>query len=464
VVRRVNPIVAAGVIGLAVTGAIVFVPSVAFSYRAPVARSMLETSLTLIGCLASLLCLGRFFRSRQKWNLLTAAALAILALGYPILAAFPRALAERPGTRFSGWSMVCAQAVAAGMLVAAAVLRWSDSAQSQALWRRTMAVPPLFLAVVAIPVLAWRAPWGSDGVVVYDRVQFFANPLVSIIQLGTAVLFVIAATSFAQLAKSRADAFMEWLGVGCVLAAIASLNHSLSPSLELAWLHVGDVFMAAAVVAVAVGAVKEIASYWRDMARLARAEERRGLARDLHDGLAQELAYLVSELQSAEAEGAPSDWRRQVLSSAERALADSRRSIQALSTDRPDPFQMDLDRTVQEIMGPGERPVRLVTQSDAGTALLAPQDREHILRILREALTNAVRHGQPHRIEIAFTGAHPRVLRIRDDGVGFDPSCSDTSNGRFGLLNMREVAERMGAQFHISSAPGRGTTLEITWA
>ncbi len=91
--------------------------------------------------------------------------------------------------------------------------------------------------------------------------------------------------------------------------------------------------------------------------------------------------------------------------------------------------------------------------------------------ILVESISNALRHGQPSTVDVdlSFLG-EALLLRIRDDGHGFDISTllenNSSSTGRqFGVTNMRQLAEIIGANFALSSAPGRGTqvTLYTSW-
>ena len=91
--------------------------------------------------------------------------------------------------------------------------------------------------------------------------------------------------------------------------------------------------------------------------------------------------------------------------------------------------------------------------------------------VLVESISNALRHGLPSRVEVdlSFLG-DSLLLRIRDDGRGFDISTlleanSPPAGRHFGVANMRQLAEMIGANFALSSAPGRGTqvTLYTSW-
>jgi signal transduction histidine kinase len=244
-----------------------------------------------------------------------------------------------------------------------------------------------------------------------------------------------------------------------MLGAVASLDYALFPALNPDWLHIGDLFQTGAVLAWALSAVEEIRVYWLEVSRLARADERRRLARDLHDGLAQELAFLVSYSQAPASARSSPGWLARLRAAAERALAESRRAILALSTDASLPLDQDLGRTAADIAGAAGAAIEL----DVTDALFEPGQQETVVRIVREAVTNATRHGRATRISIQFTSGSRPLLRVCDNGVGFDPSASNGGSSGFGLLSMRERAETLGATLAVRSAPGQGTTVEVAW-
>ncbi len=83
-----------------------------------------------------------------------------------------------------------------------------------------------------------------------------------------------------------------------------------------------------------------------------------------------------------------------------------------------------------------------------------------IYRVTQEALTNAIKSGEPTRIAITLDDVGDVVrLVVTDDGVGFDP---DTVSGKgLGLAGMHERAELVNGKLSITSEPGRGTTVEL---
>ena len=194
--------------------------------------------------------------------------------------------------------------------------------------------------------------------------------------------------------------------------------------------------------------------------------ERRRMAREIHDTLAQGLAGVIMQLEAATgarsgslaAEADRHVERARAL--ARETLAEARRAVQAL---RPQALED------QEL---GEALRAMVRQRTAGSAVradfqmlgvsqpLPPAWEDHLLRVVQEVLANTLRHAGA-RVFHGQLRFDPGTLRLdlRDDGVGFDPD--DSSDG-FGLLGVRERVQAMHGQLALASAPGRGTHFAIT--
>jgi len=88
----------------------------------------------------------------------------------------------------------------------------------------------------------------------------------------------------------------------------------------------------------------------------------------------------------------------------------------------------------------------------------------NLLRIGQECLSNAVHHAQPKHIDLALNHELGIVLlRIADDGAGFDPEqLNRAANGHFGLRGIHERADQIGAKVDLTSQPGRGTIVTVT--
>ena len=100
-----------------------------------------------------------------------------------------------------------------------------------------------------------------------------------------------------------------------------------------------------------------------------------------------------------------------------------------------------------------------------GTGTKLPEEMEqHLLRIAQEAVTNALKHAGASRIGVSLhLEARNLHLRIGDNGRGFDRQDVFSSRaGHFGLIGMRERAERLGGELRLESHPGAGTEVEVT--
>ncbi len=187
----------------------------------------------------------------------------------------------------------------------------------------------------------------------------------------------------------------------------------------------------------------------------ARRRERRALAAELHDGLAQELAYLTT--QSALAEMDPADPERiaRIRAGAERALSETRLRIDQYTDRAPVPLDRVLDRLGRDLQDRSSCPIVLDLEPvgvDARTA-------HELGRVTQEAVANAVRHADARQIAVHLhSDAGLLQLSVVDDGRGLEPS---TTGRGFGLMSMRERAERLGGRCSIVSAPHGGTIVAV---
>jgi len=181
------------------------------------------------------------------------------------------------------------------------------------------------------------------------------------------------------------------------------------------------------------------------------------VARDLHDGVAQELAFIASQTRwfiRRPDDGQPLE---QIMDAVERALDESRGAIAALSRPIDEPLDLALGQAAQDVANRiGAR-----LQLDLDPRVEVPPDwRVALLRIAREAVGNAVRHGRARTVSLQLHEADSITLRVSDDGDGFDPE-APRSTLSYGLTSMRERTESLGGEFRISSVEGAGTTIEV---
>jgi signal transduction histidine kinase len=123
-----------------------------------------------------------------------------------------------------------------------------------------------------------------------------------------------------------------------------------------------------------------------------------------------------------------------------------------------DAFHVSLVRTVEEMAG--RVGARAELDVVAGVEL-PPRTREALLRVVREAVTNASRHGHAKTISVHLSNHDGLRLVIADDGKGFDLLEPAQVEGGFGLVTMRERVEALGGELRIGSAHGVGTEVEV---
>src|ERR671932_1604293 len=251
----------------------------------------------------------------------------------------------------------------------------------------------------------------------------------------------------------------SWLAAGAVIGAFARMNYFLCPSLFTDVVWSGDLFMFAFYLVLLGAALRQIRAHHLELADVAVLGERRRIARDLHDGLAQDLAFIVSRVRVLERDPAATVRVDQLTAAAERALDDSRAAIAALTRPLNEPLDAALARNATEVAE------RLGSHADlhlqAGVDVPAAM-RESLVRVVRESVSNAVRHGRASRVAVSLTRADDLRLAIADNGCGFDPAGRPAQpDAGFGLLSMSERAEALGGALAIRSAPGRGTTIEV---
>jgi len=444
----------AALVAATLTDLVVMVPGLHYAYRSVPLHAMLETTATIIALLTTVLLWGRLRQRQRLDDLLLFVALALLTTTNLLFAAIPAAIWTDPHP-FSIWTTVSAALLAAAALAPPIRLRNYEMAAR-------IAITLMALALVAIGtvigVFVDQLPVGLDPARNPTVAGLFVgNDLIVASQIVIAALFLVAAFGFTRRAERSGDELLLWLGASAMFAAFARVNYFIYPSLYSEWVYTGDALRLGWHVLLFVGAAREIQLYQRAYAETRVLEERRRIARDLHDGLAQELAYISATTRNLADGDATSLRFRQLASAAERGLGESRRAIASLTERSSDePFDLALVQTVEEVAH--RHGTRVVINAEPTTGI--PQERqEQLLRIAREAVTNAARHSAASVVRVQFANGRGLRLQIDDDGVGFDPDTTEASG--FGLVTMRERAAAMGGEFNLESAPDEGTRIEV---
>jgi signal transduction histidine kinase len=453
--------VTAAIVSALVTLVVVAVPEIDLAYRKPALHVALETAATLIALLASFLVFGRFLRHPALRSLLLVCALASLA-GANVMAALEAAIGGVG--RFATWAPVGTRVVGSAFFVGAAFAPAIEIKRPRRTAARALAALALVLASIAVavasagsrlPIGVETAPAGDPG-----RPDLNGHPIVLAVQLVTMVLFASAAIGFSVRFAKTGDRLMEWLAVGAVFASFARINYFLYPSLYTDWVYTGDAFRLLFYGTLLAGAAWEIRSYWQGAAASAVVAERRRIARDLHDGAAQELAFVVRRLRGLE--GLAAEKLTPIVAAAERGLDDARHAIEALSRPLDEPLDVALARAVRHVASRSGIPLELEFASDVH---VRPDIRDGLIRIACEAVNNAAAHSGADVVRVRLMNGRGVVLSVDDEGSGFDIEQVVRSTHRgFGLASMRQRAESFGGRFTITTAPGAGTRIEVELA
>jgi len=202
-----------------------------------------------------------------------------------------------------------------------------------------------------------------------------------------------------------------------------------------------------------------------DQARQAAVlEERNRIARDIHDTLAQGFTGVIVNLEAANRTlkknniDLAAEHIEHARSLAQGGLAEARLSVRAL---RPEVLQRaDLAEALQALLRRFEASGTLSARMHTvGDRIPLPAEVENeLLRIAQEGMTNVLKHARARNVELRLAFDPDAVrLSITDDGIGFDPGAHHDG---FGLVGMRERAERIGARLMVSSRLQQGAQVE----
>ncbi len=198
-------------------------------------------------------------------------------------------------------------------------------------------------------------------------------------------------------------------------------------------------------------------------------EERVRLAREIHDTLAQGFVGISSQLDALALKlngdmGVVRQHLDLARKMARHSLTEARRSVMDLRTSALEDHDLPSALTTAARQWVAGSPVHVQVDVFGDNRELPEDVEQHLLRIAQEAVTNALKHAGAHMIWVELEMENRRLrLRVKDDGHGFEPATVlNGAGGHFGILGMRERAERLGGELDLSSEPGSGTQVEVT--
>jgi len=355
----------------------------------------------------------------------------------------------------TGFTLTIAGRPTAGS--AAAVIRWLAAGCALVVWMIIAFgahLPPL-LDQQALELLNETRP-------ITDLLPGQAPGLIAA-NSAIAAALAIAAVGYAVAARKLLDPYFGALATALAMLVFAQLQAVLIPAMASDYVVSGDAFRLAAYGLLLSNLI------WRTVADIADRtvhQERLRLSRELHDGLAQQLALLHLRIGRAAEFDRPVNEVARDLQIAQRlvetASLEARQAIVALRSER-----VSWDAMTQVLATFGDEfeqnhgvDISVAVESDNGLASVDSVLQGELLQILHEAFSNAIRHGGAQRVRVNVAAQHRMLnLMIRDDGRGFD--IAQTTHG-LGLRSMSERVVQRGGAITLDTSPGLGTTIYVS--
>jgi signal transduction histidine kinase len=300
-------------------------------------------------------------------------------------------------------------------------------------------------------------------------------------QVAIFVTFIVAAILFRRLYIRDGLVSHAFLAAGLVVAAFSQLHFAIDPVVASGIVTSTDALRLAFYAILVMGIQAELGADFgalrnanaelrrlRDVdAANATLAERTRLAREIHDGLAQDLWYAKLKqgrlTQNASLDAEARTAAGEVLDAIDSALAEARQAVMAMRVDPAAASSLEevLRSYVEDFAD--RFGVRAEFQSDGTLQRLPPRTEAEVLRIVQEALNNVRRHADATLVRVRTERRGPvSRISVTDNGCGFDPAAVPAE--RYGLRGMRERAELVGATLDIWSRDRDGTriTVEVT--
>jgi signal transduction histidine kinase len=381
-----------------------------------------------------------------------------------------------------GWTIA---RLASAILLIVAAAATLNRARRAPRWRLLVQVGPAFVVLGIILILSSLEPWlpplitpegfqalqGTGGLVPV------MNPPGIAMQIVVALFYLRGAQLYREVYRQRGRRYAGYLSVALVTAGFAQLNWAILPGISQGVVTADDLLRAAFSVIILMGIDAQARADVRAL-RLANArlqalrsadaeraslEASARLAREVHDGLSQDLWLAkLTQARLAQVPDLPKDAKAltaDIGEAVDRALGGARTVLATMRTGADGPtVGNSLERVVEDF---GERSGILTEYTSSGAEPALPsRTGAELIRIVSEALTNVRKHADATVVRVnAVWGRSTFEVSITDNGRGFDPTAIDGTT--FGLVGMRERAELIGADVEIESRRGDGTKIVL---
>ena len=446
------------VVVVAASGIVFGLPS-PIHVTAPGARAAIET-LIATGALLGAAALWLSFRhGHRRSDLLLLTALGTIGLSDFVFLALP-ALTDARLLGFGSALEVACQMLAA---VAFAVAAFTPAGTLAGTGLRTFRVAAAAAAAtVALGALVYFFTRRSTLDAAFPQAGLGAaaqHPVLLAEALVSAAILLVSGVVF--LGRPERDSYA--LAGASFLLAAARIQYLALPVVSQDWVTAREGLRLAAYALVLSVAIGRYVQTRREIAAAALVVERERIARDLHDGLAQDLAFIALQGQQLSTELGD---EHPLTEAARRAVAASRGVIVDLSASTAASTETALRQVADELAVRFEIEVDVRITGDLDESArhdLEPPRRDEVVRIAREAIVNAARHGRARHVTVALDRSDDQVrLRVSDDGRGI-PHSKLRGQGGYGLQMMRARAAALGGRLVTRRRIDGGAEVELTF-
>jgi signal transduction histidine kinase len=412
----------------------------------PQLRLVLTTLYAVGGGLIALLTGIRFTLEGRRFDLTLCCGFSLLSLSWGVFAIGP-AVSGHEASGTDSWASL------GGLLVGWCVLACAPFMRGVVERRRTVlvqAVAGVSWSLVAIWLAVRAAGLPAIGPSGHGKTSPAQSGMLALL----ALLDLVAVIGFGDRFRRLGEDLDRWLALGATLTLFASIDFVFEPVEAVRFVTQGDFLRLLADAVLVVGVCRAMLA---SELRRAVAEERARVAREIHDGLSQYLFAVSTHAAMLEAGAPVGETVSKLRDAVSAAQSEARFAVLALSSaSGRAPFDAALRRYVDFLTADAVLDVELEID---GEVRLAPDEQIEVFRIVQEGLANARKHAQAGRawVTIGRRGAE-RLVEVRDDGAGFEPPADGAAQG---LKNMRQRAAAIGGDFSLSTAPGRGTSLQV---
>lgn len=425
---------------------------------APGARAAVETLIATAALVSAGVLLVTFHRDRQRRDLLLLTALVAVGLTDLAFSALPALIGSEVLGFGSGPQVVCDGLAAAAFAVAA--FTPADRVTRSGLRPLCVAGGSAIGAIALASVIdAATGRSNIDAASVGTGIGAAAqHPVLLAEAIFSSAVLLVAGAAF----LSRSERNARTLAGASYLLAAARFQYLALPAVAPDWVTARDGLRLVAYALLLVAALTRYGQTRRELSVAKLAAERDRIARDLHDGLAQDLAYIALQGQRLSTElGA----EHPLTLAARRAVAASREVIVDLAAVNASSTEAALREVADELAARFGIDVDIRIPDHAHESWpdeLEPARREQLIRIVREAIVNAARHGDARHVTVTLARDDDQFrLRVRDDGEGAEPTTLRPRNGH-GLHMMRARARALGGDMDAQRRTEGGVEVTVT--